>query len=47
MPPEAAAGEGAAEISYQGKKRVVEVPVEVEERACAAGRGADCRWRSA
>ena len=39
MPPEAAAGEGAAEISYQGKKRVVEVPVEVEEEPVLRGVG--------
>src|SRR5271170_1063281 len=30
MPPEIAAGGDAMEISYQGKKRVVEVPVPAE-----------------
>ena len=40
MPPEIAAGEGeAAEISYQGKKRVVEVPVLVEEEPVLRGVG--------
>src|SRR5277367_233510 len=40
MPPEIAAVEGeTAEITYQGKKRVVEVPVPVEEEPVLRGAG--------
>jgi protoporphyrinogen oxidase len=40
MPPEIASSEGeAAEISYQGKKRMVEVPVQVEEEPVLRGAG--------
>ena len=39
MPPEIAAVGDATEISYQGKKRVVEVPVPVEEEPVLRGAG--------
>jgi protoporphyrinogen oxidase len=39
MPPEIAAGGDSAEISYQGKTRVVEVPVPVEEEPVLRGAG--------
>jgi protoporphyrinogen oxidase len=39
MPPEVAVDGGATEISYQGKKRVVEVPARLEEEPVLRGMG--------
>src|SRR5271168_4229950 len=39
MPPEIAAGDGAVEISYQGKQRVVGVPAHLPEEPVLRGVG--------